>query len=427
MQSHHSRAQRHEMKTFRRLDGLRRACVGAWMLLGFALATQAQSPVSNVTVSMVPQELGKVQVTYDLSNGGSLNVSSWAVGLAVSSNGGASFLPVDSVSGAVGSDQTPGTGRVLIWNALLDWPRQVSNQMRVRVKAWDKRLSGSPFVPVPSGNFVIGNQSNDADFGADAPVTPVGVSGFFIQTGHVTKALWDQVVAGMSSKGYAGLSAGGGKGDTHPVHSVSWYEAITWANLASEREELMPCYTLSGGSVIRNPADAQANAGQIVCVWTANGYRLPTEAEWEVAARGGQVGRRFPWGGQDRISSELANYTGDTTVFSFDEGADGPNSTFDDGVRPLTSPVGSFPANGYGLFDMAGNVSQWCWDAYGPSYLGGADPRGPAGGTQATQPRVVRGGNWEQTAGNARCARREKADATSKVDTIGFRVVRGRP
>ncbi len=155
--------------------------------------------------------------------------------------------------------------------------------------------------------------------------------------------------------------------------------------------------------------------------WGASGYRLPTEAEWEKAARGGLSGQRFPWG--DTISESQANYYGDTTAYSYDLGPNGFNALFDTGAYPYTSPVGYFAANGNGLYDMAGNVYEWCWDWYGTPYgqPTTTNPTGPASGSY----RVLRGGVWNSVAGFARCAFRSGYVVPVNGDNIGFRCVRG--
>ena len=270
------------------------------------------------------------------------------------------------------------------------------------------------FAKIPGGTYQIGNLIGDSDM-TNAGTVSVTLSPYYIAVNDTTKAQWDTVRAWAVSNGYADLAAGAGKGANHPVQTVSWYDAVKWANAASEKEGLTPCYKVSSAVYRTGSSDA------VTCDWTVNGYRLPTEAEWEVAARGGLSGKRFPWG--DTISQTQANYYALTSyAYDMSGSVNDYHPTYKTGVSPYTSPVGSFAANGYGLYDMAGNVFQWCWDWYGASYASGTDPRGAGTGSL----RVSRGGYWYYTAYYARSAYRNGSIPSRADDYFGFRLARGR-
>jgi len=268
---------------------------------------------------------------------------------------------------------------------------------------------------IPAGSFTMGNSIGDGDIGNANP-TNTTVSAFYMDTNLVSYSQWQTVYNWATSHGYGFDHAGSGKAANHPVQTVSWYDSVKWSNARSQQAGLTPVYyTDAGLTQVYTNGDLAPYVN-----WAANGYRLPTEAEWEKAARGGLSGQRFPWG--DTISESQANYSGNTG-YSYDLGPNGYNAAFATGGYPYTSPVGYFAANGYGLYDMAGNVLEWCWDWFGTPYgqPTTTNPTGPGTGSQ----RVLRGGDWVSNAYLARCAFRNYNSPFNAFSDFGFRCVRG--
>jgi formylglycine-generating enzyme required for sulfatase activity len=283
---------------------------------------------------------------------------------------------------------------------------------RVRASAGgqpiDSRIASLTVVPpgtpsgmalIPAGSFLMGDTFTEGS-SDERPTHTVYVSAFYMDRTEVTKALWDEVKGWNGGNGYSYDNAGAGKAANHPVQTISWYDCVKWCNARSQKEGLTPCYyTDAGLSVIYKTGQVAPSVN-----WAATGYRLPTEAEWEKAARGGWSGRRYPWG--DTISGADANYNTSSTM-----------------------TVGSYPPNSYGILDVAGNVWELCWDWwdddwYQQALARASDTPGPPSPMDDRRFRVMRGASFSGDANYARCACRGTRAMNHAGSDVGFRCVR---
>jgi len=267
--------------------------------------------------------------------------------------------------------------------------------------------TGIVMVSIPAGTFTMGSPSTESSRPDERPQHSVTLSGFSMSKYEVTQAQWIAVMGAIGT-GESGDRTSYGNGDNYPIYDVNWYEALVFCNKLSIKEGLTPVYSINGstdpttwGTVPhRTPWDAANNAKwvAVVIVSGSTGYRLPTEAQWEYACRAGT-----------------------TTAY---------NTTIADNIGwyksnsgEKTHQVGLKPANAFGLHDMHGNVSEWCWDWFKGSYYSSSPTNDPMGETTGSN-RVSRGGNWLNNADNLRSAYRESSPPYDGGSGVGFRLVR---
>jgi len=241
-----------------------------------------------------------------------------------------------------------------------------------------------PLVFVEGGTFTMGSMTGNED---ERPIHKVTITSFWIGKYEVTQGQYRAVMGSAAMKSQ-GLSEGLVFSDDYPVVNVSWYDAIEFCNKLSAKEQLEPVYEI-------------ASNREVVADFSKNGYRLPTEAEWEYAARGGKKSNNYPYSGSSGLDWV---------------GWDNLNSGYH------AHPVGSKDANELGIYDMSGNVDEWCWDYYG-LYISESqrDPTGNPNGNS----RVIRGGDYLSTAPySCSISSRSKNISTTSKMTLGFRVAR---
>lgn len=285
-----------------------------------------------------------VDITYDVSDpdGDLLTIT-----VAVSNDGGKTFnVSAKTFTGDVGNSIAPGKGKKITWDAGIDSPNIYGANYVVKITANDGQYDGAaivgqdgaPMALIPAGEFQMGSNDGGND---ELHIHTVYLDDFYMDVYEVTNAQYKKFTDATGHKVPYYWNNSDYNAPNQPVVGVSWYDAKDYAE------------------------------------WT--GGRLPTEAEWEKAARGRLEGKTYPWG--DVFTNDDANYAG------YAGGTGGKD------IWNYTSPVGSFAPNGYGLYDMAGNVWEWCVDWYGADYYMKSPRQNPTGPSSGTR-RVLRGGSW---------------------------------
>ena len=244
------------------------------------------------------------------------------------------------------------------------------------------------FVLVEGGSFRMGSEDNDDE----RPVHGVTLDSFYICDHPVTQKEYVKVMGNNPSKF---------EGKERPVECVSWYDAVEYCNALSKMAGLTPCYDIDKDNEDPDNENVSHHAKwTVTCDFTANGYRLPTESEWEFAARGGNESEGYEYSGSDGID-DVAWYAGNSDK--------------------ETHSVKENEPNELGLYDMSGNVWEWCWDWYG-DYPSGSKTN-PVGASSG-KGRVDRGGCWFNNSGFCRVAYRCCSNPYRRYYFLGFRLVR---
>ena len=239
-----------------------------------------------------------------------------------------------------------------------------------------KSAIGIEMIAVIGGNFQMGSESGSSD---EKPVHTVAVRDFYIGKYEVKQSQWEAVMGRKTSQQ---------SGNDSPADNISWNDAIEFCNKLSEKEGLTPCYSGSGK--------------RTKCNFIANGYRLPTEAEWEYVAKGGMENEQFAFSGSNNCD-EVGWYSVNSSRH--------------------THPAGVKQPNGIGVYDMSGNVWELCWDWYDSNYYKDSpldNPTGPSHGSK----RVRRGGGWDNQETNCTVSSRQQASLSRSFPNIGFRLCR---
>lgn len=342
--------------------------ITALTLLLFYASTINAAEVKNIKPSQVGNRI-LFEFDVDGSAGEEADVS-----ISLTINGKAYSSDNLHLEGDFGKTKA-GRGKKIYWNVLQDFPKGLNSAFDVEIntggKAFKDSLTGMEFVFVKGGCYQMGDTFGDG-YAEEKPVHEVCVDDFYIGKYEVTQGQW-KAVMGNNPSSFSSC------GDNCPIENVSWDDAQDFINRLNQKTE--------------NNPQAPFGKGE---------FRLPTEAEWEYAAKSG--GKSEKYSGSNDIDS-VAWYSSNS--------------------RSKTHPVGQKAANGLGIYDMSGNVREWVSDWYGDKYYGESpknNPKGPNSGSG----RVLRGGSWNDNARSSRTAYRSWGIPDFRVSSFGFRLARTR-
>ena len=312
------------------------------------------------------------------------------------------ILTIDSTSALLnGTEQTLDTAPVIIGDRTMLPIRFIAESFDLKVE-WNgetqevtitmnngNSITDLDMILIEGGSFTMGSPANEPERDDDEIQHTVTVGSFYMSPTEVSQAEYAAITGENPSEN---------QGDELPVENITWYDAIEYCNSLSEAEGLTPCYTISDTTVTWNRS--------------ANGYRLPTEAEWEYACR---ANTQTPFSFGDYVNDNDANCY---NAYGYNNDASG---SWVNGYLEHTVNVNDYNANGYGLYNMHGNAAEWVWDWYSDYDTAEVtDPTGPESGNYKT----ARGGGWNDFPKHIRSAYRSAYPADAGLYSIGMRLVR---
>lgn len=370
---------------------MKKCIVLLWLLL-ICLFLRATPIISNIRVSQRTDGSKLADIYYDLTDDDSDSL--WVTQVTATNDNWQTFVVLSPYNGDISGDCGvaaiyPGSDKHIVWDINRLFPENYGNTMRVKITINEKRVPAN-FVYVQGGTF-------------GSVESPITVSSYYIDRFELTQSEYQAVMGNNPASGY-------GVGADYPVYYVTWFYAIEYCNRRSIIEGLAPCYSYDtyGTDPSNWPSGWNGdynNRTNVSCNWTVNGYRLPTEAEWQFAAQGGNQTHNYTYSGSNDINAVAWYWV-------------------NGGYDYIAHTVGSFAANELGIFDMSGNVWEWNWDIYGSYPIG--EQTNPHGATSGSY-NVYRGGSWLDDASYCNVSYRNMYFVNFGDRNIGFRLVRVSP